>query len=114
MSHDGEEEGFGGVGMVRGMFNMVDPKWEGSGSLRGGVFTDVFEFTNKSGTFKLENEDSVGAGTGESIGSSEEGTGTVTGSDDADWGCGDDGDDLLLDDSGLIVMCSRLAWRTTW
>jgi hypothetical protein len=52
--------------------------------LRGDVFTDVFEFTNKSGTLLLEKEDSVGAGTGESIGSSEEGTGTVTGSVDAD------------------------------
>lgn len=84
MSHDGEEEGFGGAGTFRGMFSMAGSKQEGSGSLRGDVFTDVFGFTNKSGTLMLENEDSVDAGTGESIGSSEEGTGTVTGSDDAD------------------------------
>lgn len=57
----------------------------------------------------LENEDSDGAGTGESFGSFEEGSGTVTGSDDADGGCGDDGDDLLLDDDGLMVTCSLLA-----
>jgi hypothetical protein len=74
----------------------------------------VFGFTNKSGTLMLENEESVGAGTGESFGSFEEGSGTVTGSDDADDGCGDDGGDLLLDDDGLMVMCSLLAWSTTW
>jgi hypothetical protein len=74
----------------------------------------MFGFTNKSGTLMLESEDSVGAGTGESIGSFEEGSGTITGSDDAIGGCGDDGDDLLLDDGGLMVMCSRLAWSTTW
>lgn len=113
MSHDGEEEeGFGGTGAARGVLSMDESKWQGLVSLSRDVCTVVFVFSNKSGTLMLENEESVGAGTGESFGSFEEGSGTVTGSDDADCGCGDD--DPLLDDDGLMVTCSLLAWSTTW
>lgn len=113
--HDVEEEDdLGGTGIARGVFNVDESsKRESSGSLRGDVCTGVFGFSNKSGTLMFENEDSVDAGTGESIDSFKEGVGTVTGSDDADCGCGD-GDDLLLGEDGLMVMCSRLAWSTTW
>lgn len=100
-SHDGDEEDVGGIGAGRGVFSMDESSSrEGSGCFRVDVCTGVFGFINKSGTLMLENEGSVGAGTGESIGSFEEGSGTVTGSDDAD--------------GGLMVTCSLLACSTTW
>ena len=108
-SHDGEDEEMEGIGAGIGVFNIVESsRRDGSGSFREGVFTGVFGFINKSGTLILENEGSIGAGTGESIGSFEEGSGTVTGSDDARGGFGNKGD-LLSNEGGLLEMCSLLA-----
>ncbi|PSN46027.1 hypothetical protein C0J52_15794 [Blattella germanica] len=91
VSHDGEEEDMEGIVAGRGVFNMDDSsRREGSVSLRIGVFTGVFGLINKSGT-------------GESIGSFEEGSGTVTGSDDPGGSCDD------LSDNEFAETCSRLA-----
>ena len=78
-----------GKGAGIDVFNIVESSRRG---FFRGVFTGVFGFINKSGTLILENEGSVGAGTDESIGSFEEGSGTVTGSED-----------------GLLETCSLLA-----